>query len=168
MQTETSAGIIVYRKTNEGLKFLVLYHGGRYWNFPKGKLEGESNFKAAIREVEEETGLSKKDLKFSDWFRVQDRFTFTKDREKIFKVVSYYLAETSNPKIQISKEHQGYGWFLYEDAVRILIHPNLRRNLKRAYDAIQKRSGAGPRSEGFPRARFSRNQKNPTRKGSDV
>ena len=55
---EISAGIIIFRKTKEGPKFLLLYHGGRYWNFPKGKLEKEEDsYTAALREIKEETGL---------------------------------------------------------------------------------------------------------------
>ncbi len=138
MEDEISAGIIIYRRTKEGVKFLLLYHGGRYWNFPKGHLaEGERSFPAAIREVSEETGLNRKDLRFPDWFKAEDKFTFIKNRKRVSKAVSYYLAETQNPKIKISKEHQGYGWFLYNDAVRMLMHQNLKKNLKNAYDKIQ-------------------------------
>jgi len=144
MTKEISAGMIIYRMTSEGPKFLLLYHRGRYWNFPKGKLnEGEKNFPAALREVYEETGIGKKDLLFIDWFRVQDRFTFIKDKEKIFKTVSYYLAETDKVTIRLppDPEQQGYGWFLYRDALRMLIHPNLKKNLKNAHDLIIRKKG---------------------------
>ena len=40
---EFSAGLIVYRNTEQGPRFLLLYHGGRYWNFPKGHIENRSN-----------------------------------------------------------------------------------------------------------------------------
>ncbi|MBI5732677.1 NUDIX domain-containing protein [Candidatus Jorgensenbacteria bacterium] len=137
MVKEISAGIIIYRKTSEGIKFLLLYHGGRYWNFPKGKLDqGEKSFRAALREVKEETGLSSNELRLKEWFKVYDRFTFTKNKEKVFKIVMYYLAETDNPIIKISSEHHGYGWFLLRDALRMLMYPNLKSNLKKAYDNI--------------------------------
>lgn len=143
MSTEISAGIIIYRKTKDGPRFLLLYHGGQYWNFPKGHLaEGERSFVAALREVYEETGLKKRDLRFTEWFKVQDRFVFIKNKKEISKIVSYYLAETGNPFVRISDEHQGYGWFLYRDAFRMLIYPNLKKNLKRAYDIITRRKGS--------------------------
>jgi hypothetical protein len=41
-----SAGIIVFRKSKEGTKFLIMYHGRGYWNFPKGKLEQSERSKA--------------------------------------------------------------------------------------------------------------------------
>lgn len=157
MPTEISAGIVIYRLTREGPKFLLLYHGGRYWSFPKGKLaEKERSFKAALREVWEETGLRPTDLRFPERFKVEDRFSFVRNREKIFKTVTYYLAETNKAEIKIKirpdnhqgEHHDGYGWFLYKDGIVLLKAPNLKRNLKKAYDLISGKS-------------IRRNQKNP-------
>lgn len=136
-----SAGVIIFRRTEEGVKFLLLYHGGSYWNFPKGKLaEGERSFKAALREVEEETGIKARDLKFMNWFKVSDRFVFyTKDKKRIPRLVIYYLAETKTQAVTIvPREHQGYGWFLMRDAVKMLKAPNLKLNLKKAYNLISR------------------------------
>jgi len=149
MAQETSAGIIIYRKTQEGPKFLLLYNGGRYWNFPKGKLEeGERSFHTALREVYEETGLSSRDLRFKNWFRVQDRFTFVRNKQKIYKTVTYYLAETRNSKVQIKiqpedhigERHEGYGWFLFKEAARLISGSSMKDNLKHIYeDLIQRK-----------------------------
>ncbi len=157
MRQEFSAGIIIFRRTKEGPKFMLLYHGGPYWNFPKGKLEGETNFKAALREVNEETGLKQEELHFKSWFKVEDQFTYTRDKEKIFKVVTYYLAETKQKEIKIKivpdnhqgEQHEGYGWFLYRDAHRMLISPTLKLNLRKAYNAITKKKG-GPAPRQHP------------------
>ncbi|MBI2591333.1 MAG: NUDIX domain-containing protein, partial [Candidatus Brennerbacteria bacterium] len=110
-----------------------------YWNFAKGKIEGvsETAFRAALREVKEETGLSGRDLKFKEYFKVYDRFSFMREKEKIFKIVVYYLAETRQSYIKVSDEHDGYGWFLYKDAVKLLKYQNLKDNLKQAYDRIR-------------------------------
>ena len=134
-----SAGMIIYRKTERGVLFLLLYHGGRYWNFPKGKIEEDENLReAAIREITEETGLTKNDLAFQPRFRTHDRFTFTKSGRKVSKRVTYFLARAKRAEIRIStREHQGYGWFIYNEARRMLIHRNLKENLKRAYDIVQ-------------------------------
>src|SRR3989344_1124613 len=106
-----SAGIIIFRRTKEGLKFLLLYHGRNYWNFPKGKLEGEErSWQAALREVREETGLKSTELKFIENFKAYERFYFRRGKENIFKIVILYLAETKQPKIAVSWEHEGYGW----------------------------------------------------------
>ena len=61
--TETvvrAAGGLVTRRNQSGVVEIVLVHRPAYddWAFPKGKLHtGESEREAALREVEEETGL---------------------------------------------------------------------------------------------------------------
>lgn len=55
-----AAGGLVCRRNAEGAAEIVLVHRPAYddWAFPKGKLDrGESEEDAALREVEEETGL---------------------------------------------------------------------------------------------------------------
>ncbi|PIR06185.1 diadenosine tetraphosphate hydrolase [Candidatus Jorgensenbacteria bacterium CG_4_10_14_0_8_um_filter_39_13] len=134
---EISAGIIIFRKTKEGPKFLLLYHGGRYWNFPKGKLEKEEDsYTAALREIKEETGLRPGDLTFSKKFKVYDRYIFTQQKRKIFKIVVYFLAETKNPIIRISFEHQGFGWFSHREALRMLIYQNQKNILNKAFKVL--------------------------------
>lgn len=55
-----AAGGLVRRRHEDGTDEILIVHRPRYddWSFPKGKLEpGESDEEAAVREVEEETGL---------------------------------------------------------------------------------------------------------------
>lgn len=147
MSQEVSSGIIIYRKTPDGPRFLLLYHGRNHWSFPKGHIEaGEQSFKAALREVEEETGLRSRDLKLKDFFKIRDRFFLWRDGKKVFKIVTLYLAETANPKIVISHEHQGYGWFLYKEALKVAKYDSIRKILKSAYDAISGKSVSGGRA----------------------
>lgn len=148
VEREVSAGIIIFRRTSEGPRFLLLFRG--YWNFPKGKLdEGEKSFRAALREIWEETGIKSKDLVFADRFRVQDRYVFRsrKSGEKVYKTVSFYLAETREWKVHLSGEQNGYGWFLYRDALRFLSTKNGKQNLKKAYAIITRRKNS-PGGEG--------------------
>jgi len=157
MTKEISAGIIIYRKTNEGLKFLILYHGHNYWNFPKGKIEHaksapppkgsgnakapmrmEKSFQTALREIKEETGLRREDLKIEQHFKVYEKFTFWRKTggrsQKVFKIVIFYLAETRKSQISLSKEHEGYGWFTYREAMKILNkYKDSQRVLAQAY-----------------------------------
>ncbi|KKR89290.1 MAG: hypothetical protein UU85_C0004G0131 [Candidatus Wolfebacteria bacterium GW2011_GWA2_42_10] len=144
MPKEISAGIIIYHKTREGIKFLLLYHGGSYWNFPKGKIEKEEkSFQAALREIREETGLGQGDLKFKSNFKVYEKFTFWRrivnKNVKVFKIVIFYLAETKNPIIKISKEHNGYGWFTHREAIKILEkYKDSQKVLTQACDFLRK------------------------------
>src|SRR5947209_4566819 len=69
-KTQFVAGFVVYLRTSEGIKFLLLYRRGSYWNFPKGHFEpGESTIDAALRELEEETGIKKSELRIVPNFR---------------------------------------------------------------------------------------------------
>lgn len=65
---KTSAGILLYRFTGEGLEVLLGHPGGPYyrrkdagvWTIPKGLIEeGEDSFHAACREFKEETGIQR-------------------------------------------------------------------------------------------------------------
>lgn len=139
MKREISAGIIIYRKTPEGPKFLILYHGGSYWNFPKGKIESEEkSLAAALRETREETGLGGHDLRLAQNFKAYERFHFRRSGQEIFKIVIFYLAETHARDVKISFEHQGYGWFAIKDARRILgDYKDSQKVLKQAYDFLR-------------------------------
>lgn len=140
MQKIISAGIIIFRRTREGIKFLLLYHGRNYWNFPKGKIEtGERSWQSAVREVKEETGLKPSELHFIENFKAYERFSFGRGKERIFKIVILYLAETKQPRITVSWEHEGYGWFTFSEAKKVLsrYHENIRI-LTTAYDFLKK------------------------------
>ena len=139
MPREISAGIIIYRKTSEGIKYLLLYHGGNYWNFPKGKLEqSERGMDAAFREVKEETGLGKNDLILKDQFRVTNKFFFFRDKRRIFKVVIFYLAQSKKREVTISQEHNGYGWFVYRQGVKMLKDKSVQDILSKANNLLTK------------------------------
>ncbi len=152
---EVSAGIIVFRKTKEGPKFLVLYHGHNYWNFPKGKIENEEkSLEAAFRETREETGLAKKDLRLAQNFKVYERFTFRRNGQPIFKIVIFYLAETQEVDIKLSDEHEGYGWFLFGEAKRLLgKYKDSQKVLRQSFEFLRngernpRRRFPGPRRE---------------------
>ena len=141
MVREISAGLVIFRRTKDGPKFLLLYSGGRYWNFPKGKIEAEEkSLQTALRETEEETGLKRDELKIKKGFKAYERFTFFSGRirNRVFKTIIFYLAETNKKQIQISsRESNGFGWFLYKDAMHLLkIYKDSATVLKRANNFI--------------------------------
>ncbi len=62
---KTSAGILMYRKVNDGTEVFLVHPGGPFfsnrdagvWSIPKGEIDkGEDPLAAAQREFEEETG----------------------------------------------------------------------------------------------------------------
>ncbi len=150
MTKEISAGIIIYRETEEGTKFLILYHGRGYWNFPKGKIESEErSSQTALREIKEETGLRREDLKFEQYFKAYEKFTFWRKTggrtQKVFKIVIFYLAETRRKAIKISEmkegqPHEGFAWFTYREAMKILgKHKDSQRVLTQAQEFLKQR-----------------------------
>jgi 8-oxo-dGTP pyrophosphatase MutT (NUDIX family) len=136
------AGFVIFRRTSDGIKFLLLYKRGNYWNFPKGHFEeGETSFTTALRETEEETGIRRSELHIVPNFRAYERFTFRSGRERVHDKVILFLAETRKADVRIApREHSGFAWFLYEDAVRIIPkkYEVTKRVLKQAYDFIRK------------------------------
>lgn len=62
-----SAGLLLYRRTDDGLEVFLVHPGGPYWarkdagswSIPKGELDpGEEPLDAALRELREETGFT--------------------------------------------------------------------------------------------------------------
>ncbi len=143
---EISAGLIIYKKEKDRdnkiqVKYLLLYHGRGYWNFPKGKLEKEERgYQAALREVEEETGIAPRFLRVEKNFRVTDKYIYQREGQKIFKIVIFFLAQAFRPQVKLSYEHEGYGWFLHKDAQRLLKHQNIKLILKRADEFLRRKS----------------------------
>ena len=65
MVTKQSAGILLYKETDDGLLFFLVHPGGPFWknkdlgawSIPKGEFaDGENPLDAAVREFHEETG----------------------------------------------------------------------------------------------------------------
>lgn len=138
MTKQISAGLVIYKREEDRdkktqTKYLLLYHGKGYWNFPKGKIEKEErSYQTALREVGEETGIAPRFLRVERNFKVTDKYVYQWEGQKIFKIVIFFLAQTLRSHIQLSHEHEGYGWFLHKDAQRLLRHDNSKSILKRA------------------------------------
>jgi 8-oxo-dGTP pyrophosphatase MutT (NUDIX family) len=132
---ERSAGAVLYRETKNGRLYLLLQNGGR-WDFPKGGVEkGESELQTVMREVEEETGL--KDLTVVPGFRKVIEYFYRRDGKNIHKQVVYRLAVTGVDDVKISFEHQGFGWFPYEEALEKASYDNSKATLSEAEEYIR-------------------------------
>ena len=143
IKQQVVAGFIIYRRTHDGVKFLLLYRRGGYWNFPKGHFEhGEKALQTALRETEEETGIKKSELRIVPNFRTEVNFHFFRGDKKIYDRVLLYLAETHQAEVKISpREHSGFAWFVYPDAVKILgKYVGTKNALKQAQDFLRARS----------------------------
>ncbi len=134
-----SAGIIIFRRVEGELKFLFLYRSRGTWDFPRGRMEeGERSWQTAFREVGEETGLRRSELIMHPNFKVYEKFPYMSEGKRIFKVVIFYLAETTQSRVRISSEHEGYGWFSYPEARKALSRYKARVEiLRKAMEAIE-------------------------------
>ena len=97
-----SAGGIVIKKTSSEPLILVTQHSGhKGWEFPKGHLElNESSEAAALREVEEETGVKAKILEDAD--KIQ--YFYFEDNKRVSKTVAYFLMEYVGDGISTTPE----------------------------------------------------------------
>ena len=128
VEQEQSAGIIAYRNPSVPELILLHYPGG-HWGFPKGHIEeGENSWQAAVRELEEETGLSveKRDRNFRYCFD----YNFRSDGDLIEKTVEFFSARVPrNESVTLSHEHEDYSWARPDQAMKILTYDNTKEML---------------------------------------
>jgi len=123
-----SAGVVVVRETEDGYRFLLL-RAFRNWDFPKGIVEaGEEPRAAALREVEEETGIV--DIDFAWGCDYCETGPYTRD-----KIARYYLGRTTTADVVMGvnpetgrPEHSEYRWVSVGDAWQ-LASPRVREVL---------------------------------------
>lgn len=87
---KAGGGIVI----NEDDEVLMIHRLG-FWDLPKGKIEkGESQEEAAIREVQEETGIENIDLQ--DLIHTTYHTYTSKKGNKILKVSYWYIMKTTD------------------------------------------------------------------------
>ena len=115
-----AAGGVVWKATSKGVVKVLLVHRPRYddWSFPKGKLDpGESHRQAALREVEEETGLRCRTGAELPEARYADR----KGRPKR---VRYWSMETVDGEFVPNDEVDEVRWLALDEAADLLSYPH--------------------------------------------
>ena len=137
MIEETSAGIVLFRKEDSKILFLLLHYPSGHWDFVKGKMEkGESTHETAIREAQEETGIT--DITFLENFEEWIKYDFQYKGELVHKKVVFFLAETKTKEIIISHEHLDYTWMDYNTSMEKTTFDNAKTVLTRAQTLLAK------------------------------
>ena len=149
MPVERSAGIIVYRDTSEGRRYLLLRASRgasiiaekkkvkEFWDFPKGRLEkGESGVEAAKREVKEEAGLA--DFVIHPNFKKTVQYFTWRDNKPIRKFAALFLAEVKTDAVTLSWEHDKAEWLSYMDAKARVTLRQMKDALGSAEEFLQK------------------------------
>ena len=129
VKEERSAGGVVFRRTEEGTRLLLIRDAYDNWGLPKGHIEAsESPKQAALREVMEETGLSCEavgdGLMTIDWY-------FRASGHVIHKYCEFFLMENSSGAV-VPDTSEGITegrWFSLDDAVRDVSYDNAREVL---------------------------------------
>ena len=131
MPLEKSAGAVIFYKSDKKIEYLLLHYQAGHWDFPKGNIEkGEKLEETVKREVKEETGIE--DVKFTPGFKESIKYFYRLKGKNIFKIVTFFLAETKTKKVKISWEHIGYKWLPHEEALEQLTFKNAKEILKKA------------------------------------
>ena len=137
MIEETSSGVVLFRKENEKILFLLLHYQSGHWDFVKGKMEnGESPHETAIRETKEETGIT--DVKFLNNFEEWIQYNFQFEGELVNKKVVFFLGETKTKDVKISHEHLNYTWMDYTTAMEKTTFDNAKTVLSKSYALLSK------------------------------
>ena len=148
MPQEISSGIVVYHKDNNEVKYLILHYEAGHWDFPKGHIEGNEKLEeAAIRETKEEIGVvatlvSRQPIHKEQYFFYADYKKSKKEkREKVFKTVSFYLAEyqSGDPKDH-GWEMEDAGWYSFDKALELMAFKGEKQALEKAKKKINKLS----------------------------
>ena len=109
------------------------------WALPKGLIdEGESPAETALREAYEETGVrARLERKLGDV-----RYVYTWQGERVFKIVSFYLAYAVRGRIGevpagMEVEVAGARWLHLADAPRLLAYKGEREMATKALEALR-------------------------------
>ena len=109
---ETSCGVVL---VNFGSVLLLQYPQG-HWGFPKGHYEAEDGVyqQTALRELEEETGIS--EVRMLDDWGMRTFYTFSRKGRTVEKEVFWFIGETDEYDITLSHEHRNFMWLEWDDA----------------------------------------------------
>jgi len=121
----------LFRKINGEIEFLLLKRAdnetySKVWQMVTGATEdNEKAFEAALREIDEETGL--KPFKFWIVPNVNSFYSYQKD---CISLVPVFVAQVNNDEdVVLSEEHSEYKWVQKEEAIELLAWPGQKRSV---------------------------------------
>ena len=135
---ETSAGGLVVDRTGDVPRAaLIARHDKRgrlVWSLPKGHVEaGETPADAAVREVEEETGIRGRVVAPLGTID----FWFVADQRRVHKTVHHFLLEAVGGELSDDDvEVVEVGWFPLPDVAATLAYADERRLLERVEELL--------------------------------
>ncbi len=138
---ELSAGLVLVRRMRGAYWFAAVRPQGKpegVWALPKGLVEeGEGAAETALREGYEETGIrGRLETKLGDI-----RYVYTWQGERVFKIVSVYLARHLSGRIGdipagMEVEVAAAQWLPLEEAARLLAYKGEREMAVKAIELL--------------------------------
>ena len=122
VKTESAGGVVVNKKK----RVLVVNQRGTSWSLPKGHIDpGESKLEAAIREIEEESGIRRltfvKDL--GSYSRYKIGLASREDMGEL-KTIHMFLFTTDEERLKpTDPDHPEARWVRPDDVEALLTHP---------------------------------------------
>lgn len=107
-----ASGILILTESSPR-QFLLLQHQDR-WDLPKGHRDpGETSQQTALRETEEETGLTADQIKLDPDFEYKLTYSvqYSNQPAPVNKEVTYYLGFVRTAFTPTLTEHLGFQWF---------------------------------------------------------
>jgi len=135
-----SAGGVVFRKDGARPVVLLLRHESGKWMLPKGTIEqGETPEAVALREVREETGLSRLRI-VADLGEERYHFFWRSEDAYYDKTVRYYLLEFLGGEEPAPQSEEGFvacEWVGLDDAMERIKYKETREVVRRAKDYLE-------------------------------
>lgn len=141
---EISAGGVVFHKITaakpQQFRILLIKDSYGRWALPKGHIgdtiKGETSEQAALRECSEETGIPAEHLKIIE--KLGDiKYFYQLKGERIFKIVQFFLIESSSVELKPQWEVQAAEWFAPDEAVEKNEYENSTEIIKSAVKKIR-------------------------------
>jgi 8-oxo-dGTP pyrophosphatase MutT (NUDIX family) len=135
---EVSAGGVVYRRNGDDIEILICKDAGYHrWVLPKGLVgKGESYEQAALREVQEETGVS---TRMVSSLGEPQKYVYMARGVRVFKRVYYFLMEYESGSIDThDHEMEDVRWVSIDEALDLLAYDGAKRMVMAAWELIEK------------------------------
>jgi bis(5'-nucleosidyl)-tetraphosphatase len=143
MKQEKSYGCIAYKRTREGeyVVLMVQHHPGEnnaegHWCFPKGHSEeGESEQETALRELEEETGITGA-ITLDEY--ADEEYSFAHNSEQVEKRVRFFFCRVPDEAQVIEQEEEiaDHEWLSLEDLEERATYPSSKAVARRAWEVL--------------------------------
>ena len=149
VRREFSAGGVVFKSEESGPQVLLIEDAYGRWSLAKGMVDqGETPEEAALREIQEETGL---EGEIEESLGETHYFYTGRDGQVVSKTVRYFLVRARDGQVKpLLSEIRGARWFIPEEALKASNYPSNTEVLRKAIAFLLDPVRSGKRFVGLP------------------